>query len=76
MRIDQNDPRATPAMPDTFKYDKITKILTVEYTNGQIVNYFDVDPRAIFLDTMNPRRNADFLAFRHNYRSEVMKNGI
>jgi hypothetical protein len=76
MRIDQDDPRATPPFPEIFTYDKITKILTVEYTNGVIVNYFDVNPKAIFLNTMNPRRIADFLAVRNQYRNETIKNGL
>jgi hypothetical protein len=47
--------------PEKFAYDKQSKELTVEFVDGSVVRYFDIDPRSAFLDTRNQRRNRDFL---------------
>lgn len=62
----------TEVLPKTFDYSKQTMILIVTYSDGQRVRYFDVDPRVIFLDPRNTRRNADFLRVRDNYKKEVL----
>jgi KTSC domain len=47
--------------PNKFTYDEQTKELTVEFADGSVVRYFEIDPRSAFLDIRNPRRNRDFL---------------
>ena len=47
--------------PEKFAYDKQSRELTVEFVDGSVCVYFDIDPRSAFLDSRNPRRNRDFL---------------
>ena len=47
--------------PKKFTYDEQTKQLEVEFVDGSITRYFEIDHRCAFLDPLNARRNRDFL---------------
>jgi hypothetical protein len=53
----------TPSLPGTMKYNKKTKELLVEFTNGSQIKYFDIPPTSIFLFNGNPRKEADFMIY-------------
>jgi hypothetical protein len=46
-----------------FKYDQKTRILDVEFADGSVTRFYDIDPRSAFLSDTNPRRNRDFFNF-------------
>jgi hypothetical protein len=50
-------------LPLTFNYDEPTRTVDVEFGDGSIVRYFDIDPRLAFLSPTNERRNRDFFAY-------------
>jgi len=47
-------------------YDRETQILEVEFADGSIIRYFDIDPKCAFLTTDNSRQNYDFLNYLRN----------
>ena len=60
-------------LPRRFKYYVQTRILYVDYGDGSVVRYFDVDPALAFLDSTNPRRNRDFFSFLESHpKSEII----
>jgi hypothetical protein len=59
-------------LPKHFDYVEKTRIVIVEYTDGSVIKYFDVQPEAAFLQDTNQRKNRDFIAARQNYQSEVV----
>jgi len=67
---EDDDLLATPPLPESFKYDKQTKVLDVGYTDGMTIRYFDVPSTMHFLLPLNSHRVADFLQARSKYRSE------
>ena len=67
-------------LPIVYNYDHQTRTLAVEYGDGQIVKYFEIDPRLAFLSFANERRNRDFLVYLETrlregnpVKSEVIK---
>jgi hypothetical protein len=50
-------------LPEKFIYDEQTRQLDVEWPDGSITRYFEIDPRLAFLDPTNQARNRDFLIF-------------
>ncbi|SRR6266478_7346194 len=56
----------TQLLPLTFNYDEQNRTVDVEYGDGSIVRYFDIDPRLAFVSSTNPRRNRDFLDYLEN----------
>lgn len=55
-------------IPESFpkglsNYDRETQTLDVEFADGSIIRYFDIDPRLAFLSSTNERRNSDFINF-------------
>ncbi len=67
-------------LPLVYNYDAQTRALDVEYGDGQIVRYFEIDPRLAFLSFANERRNRDFLVYLETrlregnpVKSEVIK---
>ncbi|SRR5216683_1860401 len=66
------------SLPLEFDYNTKTKVLDVEFGDGSIIRYFDIDPRSAFLSPTNERRNYDFINFlRANdgsrFRPEVLR---
>src|SRR5256885_12064477 len=52
------------SFPKSFSnYDTETGILEVEFADGSVIRYFDIDARLAFLSPINERRNSDFINF-------------
>jgi len=62
-------------LPKHFNYDPQTRALDVEFGDGSVIRYFEIDPRLAFLSDSNPRRNRDFINFLQNnpVKSEMIK---
>src|SRR6266481_1290305 len=60
-------------LPKEFDYDAETKELTVEFGDGKIVRYFDIDPRLAFLDKFNERKNIDFFNYLESSRQHTVE---
>jgi len=62
-------------LPQHFNYDPQTRALDVEFGDGSVIRYFEIDPRLAFLSDSNPRRNRDFINFLQNnpVKSEMIK---
>lgn len=60
-------------LPIDFRYDSLNQILDVEYGDGSVVRYFEIDPRLAFLDSFNERKNRDFFQYLESNRVHTVE---
>ena len=60
-------------LPVEYKYDKEKLELIVEFGDGSVVRYFDIDPRLAFLDKFNERKNIDFFNYLESRRQHTVE---